>query len=377
MKTAIYPLSGDPVHNGHIEILKRALSQDNPRFDHVYFLLGKNCDKKFLFSDLERVFLSEKVLRNSGLDYSRVSVDSYSGMTRDYAVLHGAKYIIRGVRNRQDREFEEAFAKFNSQYGLKSVILDSSKDFDLVSSSLVKSLVSCGDFVGSYVHPSVKQALEEKIRGVSLIGVTGSMGAGKSTFCENLVKNYPDKISHIDLDKLVHEVYHDSSPLSENVRKNVYDSFGEDVFDKEKINRKKLAKIIFDSKEKNRQLMEILKIPTLIKLKEKIRDRKGTILLDAAYLSEYNMLPIVNQNMILVGCDEDERFERIFARDGIKREEIEARMKMQFSYEEKKRLISENQKNYGHGFFMEVNTSNPVDYQKIFNELNKNFPLLK
>ncbi|MDD5192185.1 MAG: pantetheine-phosphate adenylyltransferase [Candidatus Nanoarchaeia archaeon] len=377
-KSAVYPLSADPIHNGHIYTL--AVAANSGLFDKVIVAVGNDCNKNYLFDLDERLFLAKKAVYSSGFEKNKVSVESFYGLLRNYAREQGAKFIVRGCRNSKDWEYEKILGEFNGEYGLQTLIFPASKEFENLSSTYVKSIAAEGGFVHNLVHPSVKQALEERLREVSLIGVTGNMGAGKTTFCEKLVEYSQlngGNLSHIDFDKLVHSLYFGDSSLSYEVRKNIRASFGEDVFNSSGLDRRKLAEIVFGDSDKREELSRILMVPSMIKFEEELRQRKGIVLVDAAYFTEYNLLPLVNYNVILVSCDENERFRRVFRRDGINREEIEAKTKAQHSEDLKRKIIREAQDKYNHGFFHEIDSTNGMRLDEIMEKIESYFPLLK
>ena len=300
-KTAIYPLSADPVHNGHMQTVRRTV--ESGFFDKLYVAIGVNPFKKTLFNLDERLFLTKKVVDSAGFG-DKVEVVSFEGLLRNYARSQGINSIVRSYRNGTDAEYESGLASFNEEYGIKTWLLPAEKGNVEISSSMVRAVASEFGFVQNLVHPVVKQALEEKLRGVSLVGVTGCMGAGKSTFCKGLVdysKSHGDtEVSHIDFDKLVHTLYFEDTPLGLQVKEEIKESFGEDVFAGKELNRRKLAGIVFGDKGKRDELSRILQVPSMIKLEEELRKRKGFVLVDAAYFTEYNMLPLVNNNVCLL-----------------------------------------------------------------------------
>jgi pantetheine-phosphate adenylyltransferase len=379
LKRAIYPLSGDPVHNGHIQSLATVVNSG--LYDEIYFAIGNNPEKECLFSVPERMYLAEKAIESAGLDTAKLKVVSFSGYLRDYARENGIDYIIRGARDGKDFEYEKRLADFNSEYGLQTIILPAARGNKNIRSSLVKDSVKDYKFVQDHVCPAVKQALEEKLNGVSLIGVTGNMGSGKTTFCKKFVEysrlNPGLEINHVDFDKLVHSLYFGDSPINQEVRDKIRTSFGDDLFDHEELNRRKLAGIVFGDAEKRAELADILRVPSMMKLQETLKGMRGVVLLDAAYLTEYNMLPLVNYNTILVECDEKERFARILARDGISQREVEEKTKAQHPQELKRKIILDSQKKVRHGFFYEVDSTKGFDFYNLSRDLAEHFPLIK
>jgi len=378
-KNAVYPLSADPIHNGHLQNI--AVAVNSGLFDKVTVAVGNNPAKKYLFNLNERLSLVERAVYSAGFDGSRVEVLPFSGLLRNYALVNGMDFIIRGSRNSKDFEYEQTLSDFNSEYGLETFILPASVENRTLSSSVVKAIVTEGGLVNKYVHPAVKQALEERIQGLSLLGVTGNMGAGKTTFCQRLVE-YAQvggslQVSHIDFDKLVHSLYFGDSQLSLQVRQQIERSFGADVFDSSGLNRKKLAGIVFGNNEKKEELSRIIMTPSIIKFEEELRKRKGIVLVDAAYLTEYNMLPLVNYNVILVGCNEEERFRRVLERDKMTRTEVEAKTKAQHPQELKRKIMKEAQEKQGHGFFLEVDSNTEMNLGQILGNIQASFPLFK
>ena len=109
MKIAVYPGSFDPITNGHLEILKRALNI----FDKVIMLVAVNPNKKSRFTAEERVAMIEEAVNDD-----RVVVDCSEGLTVEYAKKHGASHLIRGLRAVTDFEYEFSLASqslfFNS-----------------------------------------------------------------------------------------------------------------------------------------------------------------------------------------------------------------------------------------------------------------------
>ena len=127
MKIAIYPGSFDPITNGHLEVLKRALNI----FDRVIVLVAINPEKKSRFSVEERVSMIKE-----SVDSSRVEVDSSSGLTVKYAKEHGATHLIRGLRAVTDFEYEFSLASANDY-------IDPSIDTIFLMSKAEKSFIIC------------------------------------------------------------------------------------------------------------------------------------------------------------------------------------------------------------------------------------------
>ena len=153
MKIAIYPGSFDPITNGHLEILKRALNI----FDEVIMLVAINDGKKARFSPEERVAMIKEAVNDE-----RVKVDSYRGLTVEYAKSHGAKHLIRGLRAVTDFEYEFSLASANDYINasIDTVFLMSKAEKSFINSSMIMELHRNGVDVSSLVPPSVIKRLK-------------------------------------------------------------------------------------------------------------------------------------------------------------------------------------------------------------------------
>ena len=156
MNKAIYPGSFDPFTNGHLDILNRACKV----FDEVIVLVAVNPAKKTVFTVQERVDILKKILK----DKPNVRVDSYEGLTVDYAKQEGVKHIIRGLRAVTDFEYEFQLASANrfANPEIDMVFFMASVENSFVSSSVVNELRKNGADVSPLVPKPVIEAFEAK-----------------------------------------------------------------------------------------------------------------------------------------------------------------------------------------------------------------------
>jgi pantetheine-phosphate adenylyltransferase len=158
MATAIYPGSFDPITNGHLDILERA----SHIFDDVVVAVLINSKKSGLFPHEERVAMIKTVTSH----LPNVRVDSFSGLTAEYARLQHAGILIRGLRAVSDFDSELRLALTNKKLnpGLETVFLMTSAENLFLSSSTIKEIVSLGGSPVGMVPDLVAQQLVEKYR---------------------------------------------------------------------------------------------------------------------------------------------------------------------------------------------------------------------
>ena len=154
MRVAIYPGSFDPITNGHLDILNRALEV----FDIVIVLVAVNSAKKSRFSIEERVEMVKEATSNM----KNVVVDSYEGLTVKYAKEHGAKHLIRGLRAVSDFEYEFRLASANefADPDIDMVFFMSRGDKSFISSSAIIELADSGVDISELVPQSVIKRLK-------------------------------------------------------------------------------------------------------------------------------------------------------------------------------------------------------------------------
>jgi pantetheine-phosphate adenylyltransferase len=134
MKRAVFPGSFDPVTLGHYDIIMRGLTL----FDEIILAIGVNSEKKYMFSLEERV----SFLKNTFKDEPKIIVDTYKGLTVNYCKANDANFILRGLRNPADFEFEKAIAHTNRKLEkIETVFLLTSSGKSYISSSIVRDVI--------------------------------------------------------------------------------------------------------------------------------------------------------------------------------------------------------------------------------------------
>ena len=154
MKVAVYPGSFDPVTNGHLDILYRATNI----FNKVIVLIAVNPNKKSHFTPEERKAMIEEAVQGN----SKIVVDTYDGLTVEYAKKHGATHLIRGLRAVTDFEYEFQLASANYfiDNDIDSIFLMSKNDKSFINSSMIMEMYHKGVDVSSLVPPSVVKRLK-------------------------------------------------------------------------------------------------------------------------------------------------------------------------------------------------------------------------
>ncbi|PWK18734.1 pantetheine-phosphate adenylyltransferase [Xanthomarina spongicola] len=140
MKRALFPGSFDPLTLGHYDIIKRGVHL----FDEVVIAIGINADKKYMFSLDER----KKFIEEAFKDEPKVKVVTYKGMTIDFCKEIDAEFILRGLRNPADFEFEKAIAHTNRMLSkIETIFLLTAASTSYISSSIVRDVIrNKGDY---------------------------------------------------------------------------------------------------------------------------------------------------------------------------------------------------------------------------------------
>ena len=160
-KIAIYPGTFDPITNGHIDIISRAIKV----VDKLVIGVAINAGKGPLFNLDQRVNLVEhEIAQLADDDLARIGVKPFEGLLTDLAVDCGATLIVRGLRAVSDFEYEFQMTGMNRRLNpdIETVFLTASEKHQFISSRLVKEIVSMGGDITHFVTPNVRQMLLDK-----------------------------------------------------------------------------------------------------------------------------------------------------------------------------------------------------------------------
>jgi pantetheine-phosphate adenylyltransferase len=158
MRTAIYPGSFDPLTNGHLDVIERAVKL----FDRVIVAVAKNESKQPLFSLEERLDL----VRASIKKIPNAEADSFDSLLVEYANQHNAQAIVRGLRAVSDFEFEFQLALMNRKLNEKveTIFMMPKDTYTFLSSRIIKEIARLGGDIGAFVPVHVRSALVEKLK---------------------------------------------------------------------------------------------------------------------------------------------------------------------------------------------------------------------
>ncbi|WP_353182001.1 pantetheine-phosphate adenylyltransferase [Parapedobacter lycopersici] len=156
MKIAVFPGSFDPITNAHVDIVERG----QRLFDKIYVAVGVNQTKKGHFSTAERLAVIEEVFHGN----SRVEAMQFTGLTVDLCRQVSAGYILRGMRNTLDFEYEQAIAGNNGMLApdIETVFLISRSGLSHISSTIIREIMANNGDISQLVPLAVQQAYKRR-----------------------------------------------------------------------------------------------------------------------------------------------------------------------------------------------------------------------
>lgn len=378
MNTAIYAFSGDPITNGHVNVIERALNV----FDNIIVGIGSNPKKIYTFGLEDRKSMTSAALAKFS---NRVKVISFEGLLVDFAYAMNAKTIIRGIRN--VRDFQEEYEMFlvnQTQKGIDTFFLCAGELLSHVSSSAVKELQRNHGDIYKYVPMLVKAKLEGKISGQRIWGMTGEMGAGKSyvahsmkLFAEN---TYGEDLDVIELDIIGKNLLTEcTEPFAVEMRRALIQRLNlprlnlisNDAGGMGFIDPKLIGQVIFSDNDKLFIYNDITKGPIMFEVYRRLQT-PGNKLITSALLVEAGITHICNNNVIIVHADEAIRKDRL-AKRGYSPEEIEHREASHFSSTVKRVMTNQAiaKDNYGKVTMFKNDAATDVEIKILYENIFK------
>ncbi len=153
-RKAIFPGTFDPFTIGHYSLVKRSLEL----VDEIVIAIGKNDAKKSYFSLESRIAMIQSVYKND----KRITVDTYDGLTVDFAKTNDASFIMRGIRSVNDFEYEKTIADMNRKIsGIETFILFTEPELTHISSTIVRELLRFGHDVSQFVPQGMEIEIQD------------------------------------------------------------------------------------------------------------------------------------------------------------------------------------------------------------------------
>jgi pantetheine-phosphate adenylyltransferase len=171
---AIFPGSFDPITNGHLDVISRAIKL----FDELVIAVGRSPVKNQLFTPEERVQMIEEIIRQRRM--KGVSVESFDGLTVEYAAKKKADVILRGLRSLTDVQYEFQLAMTNRAVaGIETVFIMTSEQYGFTSSTLIREVASLGGNLSNLIPENVYERLQQRFK--KRTPSEGSRKAGSQT----------------------------------------------------------------------------------------------------------------------------------------------------------------------------------------------------
>ena len=347
LEKGLFAFSADPITYGHIDIIIKA----SKTVRVLYVAIACNPQKKYFLSFEERKYLVEKIFSH----YPNIKIIGHLGLIVNLLLKENITHYFRGIRNKQDKQYEQTTALYNQNYfpNLKTIYIKSHKSYRHISSTAVKKLTRFTQEISNYVPSIVKKHLEQKSE-ILQVAITGSIASGKTTLCKFLKQNLQNYLQksisnidkkkiffdieklisnthYIDFDELVKQIYLDlekeklpalEMELIKTFKKNILNEEGrislvsiKNYFSVSNNSNLKKTKLKF------LKLQNILFPFIMMSYREAIKNKKGLILLEVSMLAEYSLASVFNGDIIVVALNEKEQINRLMTRDNINQAE--------------------------------------------------------
>ncbi len=148
-KIAVFPGSFDPITTGHVDLVERAL----PLFDQIIVAIGVNTQKQYLFNLEQRIHWLKAVFAHE----PRVQVDYFENLTAHYCTRIGANFLLRGLRNASDFDYEKTISQLNHIVGngIETIFLISQPAYSHISSTIVREIIKGGGDASPFIPREV------------------------------------------------------------------------------------------------------------------------------------------------------------------------------------------------------------------------------
>ena len=149
-KIAVFPGSFSPYTLGHKYIIDKAL----PLFDKIIIAVGTNAEKKYFFSEEQRLNWIKDLYQNE----PKIEIKTYDGLTVDFCRINNAQFILRGLRNAKDFNYEKEIAQINQtlENSIETIFIITSKEYSHISSTLVREVAKYGGDISKFVPDGIK-----------------------------------------------------------------------------------------------------------------------------------------------------------------------------------------------------------------------------
>ena len=149
-KIAVFPGSFSPYTLGHKYIIDKAL----PLFDKIIIAIGTNSEKKYFFSEEQRLNWIRDLYQNE----PKIEIKTYNGLTVDFCRINNAHFILRGLRNAKDFNYEKEIAQINQtlENSIETIFIITSKEYSHISSTLVREVARYGGDISKFVPDGIK-----------------------------------------------------------------------------------------------------------------------------------------------------------------------------------------------------------------------------
>jgi pantetheine-phosphate adenylyltransferase len=156
---AIFPGSFDPITNGHLDVISRGMKL----FDELIIAVGRSPIKNQLFTPEERVEMIAEIIRQRKM--KGVSVESFEGLTVEYATSKKADVILRGLRSLTDVQYEFQLAMTNRAVaGIETIFIMTSEQYGFTSSTLIREVASLGGDLSNLIPKNVQKRLRQRFK---------------------------------------------------------------------------------------------------------------------------------------------------------------------------------------------------------------------